>query len=270
MYLNCKTNFSFRFGTFKTEELVIEAEALGVKAMAITNINNTCDVWDFIDHCSQVSIKPVAGAEIRNGSTFLYILLAANNSGLLEINKFLSEHLQENIEFETRFPFSENIFVVYPFGLYQPGELNKNEFIVVQITEVNKLFNLNINTWPSKFVVRHPVTFRNEEMYITHRLLRAVDKNIVISKQQREDVAEKHESFIAPSLLLQKFSQYPSIITNTLQLLDKCSVDIEFGTDKTKKQYSASRKMTAFCLKNSRWKACGFGMAIKIKKPRKG
>ena len=210
--------------------------------MAITNINNTCDVWDFIDHCSQAGIKPVAGAEIRNGSTFLYILLARNNNGLLEINKFLSEHLQENITFETRFPYSENIFVVYPFGLFQPGELNNNEFIGVQITEVNRLFNLNINAWLSKFVVRHPVTFRNEEMYITHRLLRAVDKNIVISKQQREDVAEKHENFISPSLLLQKFSQYPSIITNTLQLLDKCSVDIEFGTDKTKKQYSASRE----------------------------
>jgi DNA polymerase-3 subunit alpha len=94
MYLNCKTNFSFRYGTFKTEELVIEAEWLGVAAMAITNINNTCDVWDFIDHCNKAGIKPVAGVEIRNGSTFLYILLAKNNNGLLEINNFLSLHLQ--------------------------------------------------------------------------------------------------------------------------------------------------------------------------------
>lgn len=210
--------------------------------MAITNINNTCDVWDFIDNCTQKGIKPVAGAEIRNGSSFLYLLLARNDRGLLEINKFLSDHLQESILFETRFSYSEDVFVVYPFGLYQPEELNVNEFIGIQINEVNRLFNVNMNAWPAKFVIRHPVTFRNEEMYITHRLLRAVDKNIVISKQQREDVAEKHESFIAPSLLLQKFSQYPSIITNTLQLLDKCSIGIAFGTDKTKKQYSASRE----------------------------
>ena len=76
MYLNCKTNFSFRYGTFKTEELVNEAEALGVKAMAITNINNTCDVWDFVDHCLQAGIKAIAGAEIRNDNHFLYLLLA--------------------------------------------------------------------------------------------------------------------------------------------------------------------------------------------------
>ena len=242
MYLNCKTNFSFRYGTFKTEELVNEAEALGVKAMAITNINNTCDVWDFVDHCLQAGIKPIAGAEIRNDNHFLYLLLAKNNVGLLEINRFLSEHLQEKLSFETRFPFSENIYVVYPYGLHQPDQLNDNEFIGVQITEINRLYNSNVNEWPAKFVIRHPVTFSNEEMYIAHRLLRAIDKNIVISKQQREDVAEKHENFIAPSLLLQKFGQYPSIVTNTLRLLDKCSVEMEFGTDKTKKQYSASRE----------------------------
>ena len=99
MYLNCKTNFSFRFGTFKTEELVRDAEALGVKAMAITNINNTCDVWDFVDHCKDAGIKPVAGTEIRNRQAFLYILLAKNNTGLLEINRFLSQRLQENQPF---------------------------------------------------------------------------------------------------------------------------------------------------------------------------
>jgi DNA-directed DNA polymerase III PolC len=240
MYLNCKTNFSFRYGTFKTEELVIEAESLGVEAMAITNINNTCDVWDFIDHCNEAGIKPVAGVEIRNESTFLYILLAINNNGLLEINKFLSLHLQENSPFENRYPSSENVFVIYPFGRLEADQLNANEFIGVQITEVNKLYNINTDAPRGKYVIRHPVTFRNEDMYIAHRLLRAVDKNIVISKQQREDVAERHENFIAPSLLMQKFSQYPTIITNTLQLLDKCSADIEFRSDKTKKQFSAT------------------------------
>ena len=209
--------------------------------MAITNINNTCDVWDFVDHCKDAGIKPVAGTEIRNRQAFLYILLAKNNTGLREINRFLSQRLQENQPFETRFPFSENIFVVYPYGLVEVDSLNENEFIGVQITDVNRLFNVNIDATPGKYVIRHPVTFRNEDMYIAHRLLRAVDKNIVISKQQREDVAEKHESFISPSLLMQKFNQYPSIITNTLQLLDKCSLDIAFHTDKTKKQYSATR-----------------------------
>lgn len=216
--------------------------------MAITNINNTCDVWDFVDHCSERGIKPVAGAEIRNGSTFLYLLLARNNEGYFEINKFLSHHRQQALDFPERFPACENVFVVYPFGGFTPAQLNDNEFIGVQITEVNKLFNLNSQLHPSKFVIRHPVTFRNDAMYNAHRLLRAIDKNIVITKQQQEDIAGKHEHFIGPTELLQKFSQYPAIVTATLQLLDSCSIEMEFGSDKTKMQYSASREDDAILL----------------------
>jgi DNA-directed DNA polymerase III PolC len=182
------------------------------------------------------------GTEIRNGNQFLYLLLAENNAGILSINRFLSDHLQEEMPFPPKPSFEKNVIVIYPFALYTPKELLPNEFIGIQMTEVNKLFGMNLNLHAGKFVIRHPITFKNDEMYVAHRLLRAVDKNIVISKQLREDVAEKHESFINPSLLLDKFRQYPAIITNTLQLMDRCAMSMEFGTDKTKKTYSASRE----------------------------
>lgn len=210
--------------------------------MAITNINNTCDVWDFVDHCKERNIKPVAGTEIREDSKFLYILLARNNDGFHEINKFLSYQHHAGASLPEKYPHSENVFVVYPFGAYTPEELDENEFIGVQTTEINKLFNLNTAAFATKYVIRQPVTFRNDEMYNAHRLLRAIDKNIVISKQQPGDIAGRHEIFMQPSLLLQKFTQYPAIITNTLQLIEKCSIEMEFGKDKTKKQYSASRE----------------------------
>jgi DNA polymerase III alpha subunit len=95
MYLNCKTYFSFLYGTFSTEELVKAAVQHGVTTLALTNINNTCDTWDFVDYCKQNNIKPVAGAEIRNDTELLYILLAKNNKGFYYINKFLSDHLSQ-------------------------------------------------------------------------------------------------------------------------------------------------------------------------------
>ena len=172
----------------------------------------------------------------------MYILLAHDNTGFLSINRFLSEILQNNLEFPERPTLQENVFIVYPLGLYPPHELHPNEYIGVEHTSANKLFGINVNNWPGKFVIRHPVTFSNEDMYIAHRLLRAIDKNIVISKQQPEQVAGKHEFFIPPAQLLEKFQQYPSIITNTLQLLDRCCIDMQFGTDKTKKNFSATKE----------------------------
>jgi DNA-directed DNA polymerase III PolC len=208
--------------------------------MAITNINNTCDLWDFVDFCTKASIKPIAGAEIRNDSVFQYILLAKNNEGIYEINKFISIHLQENKVFPARPSDLANTFIIYSLGRLQPDDLEEHEFIGVQTTEINKLFSIPVNAYPGKFVIRHPVTFKDPEMYKTHRLLRAIDRNIVLSKQLRSDLADKSEMFISPSYLLDKFKQYPGIVTNTLQLMSSCSVDMQLGNDKTKKVYSSS------------------------------
>ena len=103
MYLNCKTYFSFRYGTFSTKELVQAASERGVTALALTNINTTCDVWDFVKYCREEGIKPIAGSEIRDieSGQLLYILIAANNKGMAWINEFISDHLLNKREFFT-------------------------------------------------------------------------------------------------------------------------------------------------------------------------
>jgi len=98
MYLG-KTYFSFKYGTYSTKQLVSEGVEAGATALALTNINSTCDAWDFVQYCREEGIKPILGVEIRNGNSLLYILLAANNNGFRWINEFLSEHLLEKKDF---------------------------------------------------------------------------------------------------------------------------------------------------------------------------
>jgi len=242
MYINCKTYFSFRFGTFSTTELVREAAEVGASSLAITNINNTCDLWDFVEACLEHELKPVAGTEIRNDEQFMYILLARNNAGLLSINQFLSYHLQQKIPFPERPTFDEAVFIIYSLDQVLPNDLLSNEKIGVQPTEVNKLFGLNLSAFPRKFVIRQPVTFKNKNAYNLHRLLRAIDRNILLSKLEITSTAGPFEIFVPPARLMDAFRHHPSIITNTLQLLDSCSIDMEFGSDKNKKVFSASRE----------------------------
>ncbi len=255
MYLNCKSWFSLRYGTLDTKVLVLLAKQMGITALALTNINNTQDTWDFVELCLQAGIRPVAGVEVRNGSELCYLLLAENNEGFFRINRFLSEHLHAKKPFPDRPPTTEHVFVIYPFGKYPPAEMLLNEFIGVQITEVNKLYGTNTHGYLHKFVIRHPVTFQNEVEkindktriiksrktgYNIHRLLRMIDKNIIGTKQELSDVAAPHEQFISPHELRKQFSAYPGIIANTQDLMDRCSISIDFGEEKTKKIYSAS------------------------------
>src|SRR5947209_1459972 len=93
MYINCKTWYSLRYGTFSTEQLIQAAIECGVSSLALTNFNATTDSWEFVRLCSKAGIKPILGVEVRNGDQFLYILLAANGNGLAWIHGFLSEHI---------------------------------------------------------------------------------------------------------------------------------------------------------------------------------
>src|ERR1035437_5728180 len=130
MYLNCKTYYSFRYGTISTEELVNTAVDKGVFTLVLTNINSTCDVWEFVKLSHEVGIKPIAGVEVRNGDEFLYILIATNNKGLAWIHAFLSEHLIEKKPFPNAATFFENNedgFVIYSLNAEPLPELLPNE-----------------------------------------------------------------------------------------------------------------------------------------------
>ena len=139
MYLNCKTYFSYRYGTLGTEELVDYAAEMGATALALTNINNTSDVWDFVDFCQQQGIKPMAGVEVRNNAAgtapgnecLLYVLLARNAEGLLHINRWLSVHLQEKRPFPAQPDFMAEVWVIYPLGARALDQLAPHELLGV-------------------------------------------------------------------------------------------------------------------------------------------
>jgi DNA-directed DNA polymerase III PolC len=260
MYLNCKSWFSLRYGTFKTEELVQAARENSVTALALTNINTTADAWDFVDFCREQKIKPILGVEVRNEDDLCYILLARDNEGFFRINRFLSRHIGSKTRFPERPDMQaglhmqagpdmqagsgtpEQVYVIYPLGRISPGHLAANEFIGVQMTEVNQLFSIKTTDYPGKFLIRHPVTFQDNHRYNVHRLLRCIDKNIVLSRLQGKQMAGDHESFVSPATLMQAFRHYPDLITHTLRVMDTCSIGMDFKKDKTKKVFSASAK----------------------------
>ena len=67
MYLNCHSHFSLNHGVLSPEVLVDEAMARGVTRLAMTDVNNTSGVFDFVEHCQNAGIEPTVGIEFRNG-----------------------------------------------------------------------------------------------------------------------------------------------------------------------------------------------------------
>lgn len=244
MYLNCKTYFSFKYGTFSTEELVKTAVEQGVTALALTNINSTYDAWDFVKHCRLSGINPIVGAEIRSGREQDYTLIAANDKGLTWIHEFLSRSLLTKKDFPAQPErcFAENWdgFVIYPLGKKEPADLLPNEYIGVRASQVNKLVTTDWKRFADKYIIHQPVTIQNKDYHNLHRLLRCIDKNLLLSKLDPSDCCNPDETFWSPSELIHHFRAYPQLVTNTYRLMDACRLELEFDSDKTKKVYGGS------------------------------
>jgi DNA polymerase-3 subunit alpha len=246
MYVNCKTYFSYRYGTYNTKELVQQAKAMGIRSLALTNINGTPDAWDFVHFCrdtkegTEPEIKPILGSEIRNGNQFCYLLIARNDTGLMHINRFISNHKIKDKPFPGRPVFDGDVFIIYALGKYQPGELHDNELIGVRVSEINRLYSVPVKDHPKKFIVRQPVTFQSKKYFNVHRLLRAIDMNTLLSKLTPDDVASPDEMLMPESELVAKFQEYPTLITRTQQLMEACGTDMVLKTDKNKKTFTDS------------------------------
>ncbi len=239
MYLNCKTFYSFLYGTYTTRQLVDAAAEHGVSTLALTNINSTYDHWEFVKLCREQQVRPVLGVEIRNGDSFLYILLAKNNKGLAWINEFLSSHLLE----KKRFPVSplapHDVIVVYALGTKDTPDLAANERIGIRASEITHIYKFECT---EHYVILQPVTVQDKDHYYLHCLLRAIDNNVLLSALSKDTCCGRDETFITPSALLTVFKRYPSLVTNTYKLLDECSIEMDFHSDKTRQVYGGSKE----------------------------
>lgn len=239
MYLNCHSFHSLRYGTIPLGDLVLQASHCGVKAMALTDINTVTGIYDFIKACQEVQIKPLVGIEFRCQNQLRYIGLAKNDKGVAEMNRFLTQHNFDETPLPKIAPEFENTLVVYPFAI-APAELKANEYIGIRFEQLPKL--LHSKSTLDKMVISHPVTFRTKKEFNLHKILRAIDGNVILSKLSEDDFCKPSEVMISESELIEKFKDFPQIIQNTQAVIAQCNFEFKFKTPRNKKFYTHDKK----------------------------
>ncbi|MFV5689521.1 DNA polymerase III subunit alpha [Flavobacterium sp. ZT3R25] len=249
MYLNCHSFHSLRYGTIPLTELVQQAVICGVKTMALTDINTVTGIYDFIKTCEEVNIKPLVGIEFRCNHQLRYIGLAKNADGLAEMNRFLTKHNFENSPLPLTAPSFNSVCIIYPFE-NRPMELKDQEYIGITPDQLPKLFLPEWKALLHKMVILQSVTFRTKREFNLHKILRAIDTNVILSKLTVDDYCKTSEVMIPLEELLVKFEEYPQIIANTQELMDECHFEFDFKTPKNKKYYSGSQESDRQLLTN--------------------
>jgi len=239
MYLNCHSYYSLHYGTLNINELLDLAIQNNVGTIALTDINTTMGIPEFVMEAQKKGIKPIAGCEFRNNDDLLFIGLAQNREGLKELNDWQTEHNLQEKSYPADAPEFKYVFVVYPFGRKSPNELRENEFTGIRGSQLNKLLTSEYRKYPDKLVVWQPVTFKNKEGLFLHKALRAIDHNTLISKLQENQFASQMETIDLKSLM-HLFRDHPEIVLNTEKLMEACSISFDFKINKNKKLFTQS------------------------------
>ena len=235
MYLNNHSYYSLRYGTIAEEELLILAQKAGCTSLALTDINNTSGCLNFVRKSTEYGIKPILGIDFRNGAQACYITLARNNNGFLQLNNFLSKHLHSKTSFPDLAPYFEDAISIYSFERVlelDKTEFSEQEYIGVRIKDLGKLRFSRLSEYKDKLLILHPVSFRDTRDFNTHRLLRAIDTNTLLSKLPESEQGSPDEKMVDITALQQAYVDFPHIIENTQRILDDCSIFFDFSKDK--------------------------------------
>ncbi len=249
MYLNCHSYHSLRYGTIPLQELVEQAVACNVKALALTDINTVTGIYDFIKACKAVHIKPIVGIEFRQNYQLLFMGLAKNKEGIGEMCRLLTKHNFDNTPLPTQAPEWNHVAVMYPME-NSPSILRDYEYIGVRSEQLIKFYKAAWKAKLHKAVIWHPVTFRVKKEFNLHKILSAIDRNVILSKLTSDDYCNISEVMLPVNELLQKYQDYPEIIRNTENLIADCNVEFNFNTPRNKKFYTESKYGDKLLLEN--------------------
>ncbi|MEJ6979994.1 DNA polymerase III subunit alpha [Pedobacter sp. P351] len=223
MYWNVHSQYSLRYGTMSIDKLIEEASARGITQMALTDINNSTGMMEFMRKCREANIKPIGGIEFRKDKKLLYVGIARNREGVKELNDFLSEHNLEQKELPSTAPSFNNAFIIYPF--ISKHKLEINQFFGIRFDELHLLYKADFHSIKGTLVALQPVFVADKIEYRLHQYLRAIDLNCILTKIAENDHCSQTDMFLPPGGLEAKFSQYAVILDNTRDLMNRCVMD---------------------------------------------
>lgn len=204
------------------------AQSMGSKELVLTDINSTTAGIEFVRQAEELDIKPILGLDFRNGIDQQYIAIAMNNDGWAEINQHLSTHLEGRIPFPETAPDFNHCFVIYPFAKAPKMKLAEHEFVGVHPSQFIKLTFSHWKNQTHKMVMLQTQSFRHKKDYNTHRLLRSIGQNSLLSKLSENDQASSQDLYTDPKTLENQFAEFPKMVANTHMILNNCHISFEF------------------------------------------
>ncbi|MDA0972814.1 MAG: DNA polymerase III subunit alpha [Bacteroidetes bacterium] len=223
MYLNGHSYYSYKYGVLSIEELLDLAVEQGYHQLALSDVNSSSGWVDFVRQADKRGIHPALGIDFRNGAQQLYVGIALNEEGRHELNHFLSQHLCSKTELPVQAPDFKHALIIYPFTQRRYAQLEReNCYLGVSPYELNHFRLSPLVKVMDKVLMLHSASFRHKRDFNTHRLLRAMDNNMLLSMLPKKEEGQESDQMLSSEHLKQRFVDFPHILENTQAVLERC------------------------------------------------
>ena len=246
--LHCHSNYSFLDGASHPEELVEQAAALGMPALALTDHAGVYGTVKFLNHARRVGIRPVLGTELEVDGRHL-VLLARNMRGWSNLTRLLSLAHKDQPKGEARTTLEklaehrEGLFVLTgckPIGerrLRQLQDALGKDGVFVELQNHLKPEDGWLAAGQAEVAARckaRTVATNNVHYHLParrplHDVMTAI-KNRMTLEEARSLLKPNSEWFLKDRREMQAvLGAYPEALATGWELAQACAVDLDFS-----------------------------------------
>lgn len=233
-----RSHYSFMQGTAPVKNLCAQARQYGYPRLALTDIDNLCGMWTFINQCRAFGLQPIIGAQVTDpeNAGHTTVCLVKDPKGYSNLTRLITQrHRDDGFALKTTLPrFAKGLAVLtddpellvfwhennidlaahaarHPISSHHP------------LSRTAAARDIPIVTTPDSFMLSP------EEIRI-HRLLRAIDNNTSLSRLSAKDCAPSTAFLAPPAMVKKKFHMQPEVLKNSQILSEKLTFQApDFG-----------------------------------------
>lgn len=211
----------------------------------LADINNVSGVSNFLREAKKhPGVRPLVGVEVRNGDEALYVLVSTSQKGFAAINRFISEHQLAAQPYPVHPPKLEESFCIYPFykvSALKPKDLSRGAFVGINHRDLKRLPLSHWKHQTQQLLAYHRATLRHMDDFETHKLLRCIAHNCLITKLKPMATAFSHDVLTNIKELLISFEKAPYMLAQAQNTTSHASWYFDFNSPQNKTSFTGDK-----------------------------
>lgn len=245
IHLHTHSYYSFLRGTISPADLVDKAVELGFPSVALTDTNGVYGAIKFYKKAQEKGIKPIIGAEVDHPEDRRQriVVLAKNSLGYENLCRLLTYRHMEKDSFlwktALNYLSEDNFLLTDTMEILKEGQTHKNLRHALRgeviLTLKNKVNNRSLYRYCKKHripcVATGDVYLLKKEDWETHKILRCIDNNSILSKLPDEELdAQEDNYFRNVQEMADMLNGGEELLEESVRIAAECNLELPLGS----------------------------------------